>query len=224
MGGVLTLFFLSSPASAGSMLAPDWLHDLYIDQNLSDRRCSRPGVDGFLLGTDNLRPHMAWRIAAGTGHLPAHRRRRDERHPRDLRHGHSAPSPATSAGTVDRSSAPSSTSSGASRSPRRGDLRGRPRARPGARDPRRQRGQLGRLRADRAGPGALASRSAPSSRRLARSACRAGRSCSGTWSPTCSARSLVMASYYVAVTVIAEAGFSPSSAWARNRRPRAWGR
>ena len=69
-------------------------------------------------------------------------------------------------------------------------------------------GHLGRLRADRAGPGDVAARSASSSRRRARSACRSGRSCSATWSRTCMGTVLVMASYYIAITVIAEAGFS----------------
>jgi ABC-type dipeptide/oligopeptide/nickel transport system permease subunit len=65
VGGVITLFFLIVACiGLAIMVVPGW-DDLYIDQRLR-ATLVRPFTDGFLLGTDNLGRSMAWRIAAGT--------------------------------------------------------------------------------------------------------------------------------------------------------------
>jgi ABC-type dipeptide/oligopeptide/nickel transport system permease subunit len=65
VGGAITLFFLGvAVVGLAIMVVPGW-DDLYIDQRLR-QTLVRPFHDGFLLGTDNLGRSMAWRIAAGT--------------------------------------------------------------------------------------------------------------------------------------------------------------
>ena len=65
VGGVITLFFLIvACVGLAIMVVPGW-EDLYIDQRLR-ATLVRPFHDGFLLGTDNLGRSLAWRIAAGT--------------------------------------------------------------------------------------------------------------------------------------------------------------
>lgn len=65
LGGIITLFFLGV-AIVGLliMIVPGW-DDLYINQRLR-QTLVYPFHDGFLLGTDNLGRSLAWRIAAGT--------------------------------------------------------------------------------------------------------------------------------------------------------------
>lgn len=65
VGGVITLFFvIVACIGLATMLVPGW-DDLYINQRLR-ATLVRPLNDGFLLGTDNLGRSVAWRIAAGT--------------------------------------------------------------------------------------------------------------------------------------------------------------
>jgi ABC-type dipeptide/oligopeptide/nickel transport system permease subunit len=65
VGGIITLFFLVV-ASVGLaiMVVPGW-DDLYIGQRLRETLVW-PLQQGFLLGTDNNGRSVAWRIAAGT--------------------------------------------------------------------------------------------------------------------------------------------------------------
>jgi ABC-type dipeptide/oligopeptide/nickel transport system permease subunit len=65
VGGAITLFFLGvAVVGLAIMVVPGW-EDLYIDQRLR-QTLVRPFHDGFLLGTDQFGRSMAWRIAAGT--------------------------------------------------------------------------------------------------------------------------------------------------------------
>jgi peptide/nickel transport system permease protein/oligopeptide transport system permease protein len=65
IGGIITLFFIGvAVVGLAIMFVPGW-DDLYIDQRLR-QTLVRPLSDGFLLGTDNLGRSVAWRIAAGT--------------------------------------------------------------------------------------------------------------------------------------------------------------
>lgn len=65
IGGALTLFFLAvACVGAAIMYLSDW-ENLYIDQRLR-QTLVRPFSDGFLLGTDQFGRDLAWRIAAGT--------------------------------------------------------------------------------------------------------------------------------------------------------------
>lgn len=65
VGGIISLFFfVVACAGLAIMFVPGW-DDLYIDQRLR-LTLVRPFDEGFLLGTDNLGRSLAWRIAAGT--------------------------------------------------------------------------------------------------------------------------------------------------------------
>lgn len=64
-GGAITLLFLIVAGTGlAIMVVPGW-SDLYIDQRLR-QTLVWPLQDGFLLGTDNQGRSLAWRIAAGT--------------------------------------------------------------------------------------------------------------------------------------------------------------
>ena len=66
LGGVITLLFLGvGTVGAAIVLVPSLQH-LYLDQNLIDT-LKPPLTGGHLLGTDNLGRDLAWRVAAGTG-------------------------------------------------------------------------------------------------------------------------------------------------------------
>lgn len=66
IGAVLTLFFLIVACiGAAIMYVPGW-DDLYIDQRLRETLL-RPLSSGFPLGTDQFGRDMMWRLAAGTG-------------------------------------------------------------------------------------------------------------------------------------------------------------
>jgi peptide/nickel transport system permease protein len=65
VGGVITCFFLIVACiGIAIMYVPGW-DDLYINQRLR-QTLVLPLHEGFLLGTDNLGRSVAWRIAAGT--------------------------------------------------------------------------------------------------------------------------------------------------------------
>ncbi|CAN5542304.1 ABC transporter permease [soil metagenome] len=65
IGAILTAFFLIvATIGAAIMYVPGW-EDLYIDQRLREVLL-RPLSDGFPLGTDQFGRDMMWRIAAGT--------------------------------------------------------------------------------------------------------------------------------------------------------------
>jgi peptide/nickel transport system permease protein len=65
IGAILTGFFLIvAIAGAAIMYVPGW-EDYYIEQRLRETLV-RPLSDGFLLGTDQFGRDMVWRIAAGT--------------------------------------------------------------------------------------------------------------------------------------------------------------
>ena len=64
-GGILTLAFFVIAIIGGVVLAFDRYHALYLDQNLR-QSLTRPLEDGTLLGTDNLGRSMTWRLIAGT--------------------------------------------------------------------------------------------------------------------------------------------------------------
>lgn len=64
-GGMLTLGFFVIAIVGGVILLFDRYQDLYLDQNLR-RSLIRPMEDGTLLGTDNLGRSMFWRLVAGT--------------------------------------------------------------------------------------------------------------------------------------------------------------
>ncbi|MCC6944692.1 MAG: ABC transporter permease [Thermomicrobiales bacterium] len=65
IGAILTLFFLIVACiGAAIMYVPGW-NDLYIDQRLRETLL-RPLSPGFPLGTDQFGRDMMWRIAAGT--------------------------------------------------------------------------------------------------------------------------------------------------------------
>lgn len=66
IGAILTLFFLIVACiGAAIMFVPGW-EDLYIDQRLRETLL-KPGSSGFPLGTDQFGRDMMWRVAAGTG-------------------------------------------------------------------------------------------------------------------------------------------------------------
>jgi peptide/nickel transport system permease protein len=65
IGGALTLFFFGIAIVGGFVLAFSRYHDLYLDQNLRNALIV-PLDKGTLLGTDNLGRSMAWRLIAGT--------------------------------------------------------------------------------------------------------------------------------------------------------------
>jgi ABC-type dipeptide/oligopeptide/nickel transport system permease subunit len=65
VGGILTIgFIILACIGLAVMFVPGW-DDLYIKQRLRETLV-RPGEHRFLLGTDNLGRSMAWRIVAGT--------------------------------------------------------------------------------------------------------------------------------------------------------------
>lgn len=65
VGGIITVLFIGiALVGLAIMIVPGW-DDLYIDQRLR-QTLVRPFTNGFLLGTDNLGRSLAWRIAAGT--------------------------------------------------------------------------------------------------------------------------------------------------------------
>ncbi|MEZ4499252.1 MAG: ABC transporter permease [Thermomicrobiales bacterium] len=65
LGALLTLFFMIvACVGAAIMLVPGW-DDLYVDQRLRETLL-RPLSPGFPLGTDQFGRDMIWRIAAGT--------------------------------------------------------------------------------------------------------------------------------------------------------------
>ena len=66
MGGLLTLFVLCVAGVGWVVLATDSLHHLYLDQKLSDGLLA-PGVDGHVLGTDQYGRDILWRTIVGTG-------------------------------------------------------------------------------------------------------------------------------------------------------------
>ena len=65
LGGVLTLFFAVVACAGLVVMAVPSLEHLYLDQNVR-ATLIHPFDGGYLLGTDNLGRSMAWRIAAGT--------------------------------------------------------------------------------------------------------------------------------------------------------------
>jgi peptide/nickel transport system permease protein len=66
LGGVLTIAFLVVGLAGIAIVARKEWQDLYLDQNVR-RTLIRPFEKGTLLGTDNLGRSMAWRLVAGTG-------------------------------------------------------------------------------------------------------------------------------------------------------------
>lgn len=65
LGAALTIgFLIVSIIGMVIILVPSYNH-LYLDQSLRDTLL-KPGENGYLLGTDNLGRSMAWRLAAGT--------------------------------------------------------------------------------------------------------------------------------------------------------------
>jgi ABC-type dipeptide/oligopeptide/nickel transport system permease subunit len=66
MGGLLTLFVLCVAGVGWVVLATDSLHHLYLDQKLSDSLLA-PGVNGHTLGTDQYGRDILWRTIVGTG-------------------------------------------------------------------------------------------------------------------------------------------------------------
>ena len=65
LGLVLTLCFFAVAIVGAVILRVDRYEDLYLDQNLRTRLIE-PLDGGFLLGTDNFGRSMAWRLVAGT--------------------------------------------------------------------------------------------------------------------------------------------------------------
>jgi peptide/nickel transport system permease protein/oligopeptide transport system permease protein len=66
LGGFLTLMCLLVASVGMVILLTARYHDLYLHQNVR-QTLARPFTPGHLLGTDNLGRDMAWRIVAGTG-------------------------------------------------------------------------------------------------------------------------------------------------------------
>lgn len=64
-GGILTIGFFIIAVLGAVILTFDRYQDLYLDQNLR-RSLIRPLDDGTLLGADNLGRSMVWRLIAGT--------------------------------------------------------------------------------------------------------------------------------------------------------------
>ncbi len=65
-GAILTVIVLLIGLAGAVLLAVPSLHHLYLDQNLSDALLA-PGVGGHLLGTDEYGRDILWRTVAGTG-------------------------------------------------------------------------------------------------------------------------------------------------------------
>ena len=217
-GAIVTLFVLIVGIVGAVLLAVPSLHHLYLDQNLSDALFA-PGVGGHVAGTDEYGRDLLWRTIAGTGIslLVA---------------------VITTAFTLVLGLALGSIA---------GYFGGKPDTVIGAAvdltwgfplllvavvfagmlgpgltagDPGDRRRHLGWLRARRAGSGAVDARA-----RVRRGGASARHAGAPDHHQAHAARTslgtvLVMASYYVAVSVIAEAA-SRSSAWARSRRRRA---
>lgn len=66
MGAIVTLFVLIVGIVGAVILAVPSLHHLYLDQNLSDALFA-PGVGGHVAGTDEYGRDLLWRTIAGTG-------------------------------------------------------------------------------------------------------------------------------------------------------------
>ncbi len=66
VGAVLTIVVFLIGIVGAVLLAMPSLHHLYLDQNLSDALLA-PGVHGHLLGTDEYGRDILWRTVAGTG-------------------------------------------------------------------------------------------------------------------------------------------------------------
>jgi peptide/nickel transport system permease protein len=66
LGAILTLIFLAIGIVGAFVLALPSLHHLYLDQNL-ESGLQRPLTPGHLLGTDQFGRDLAWRVAAGIG-------------------------------------------------------------------------------------------------------------------------------------------------------------
>jgi peptide/nickel transport system permease protein len=66
IGGVITLLFFGIGTLGAVIVLVPSLQHLYLDQNLVDT-LKLPLTGGHLLGTDNLGRDLAWRVAAGTG-------------------------------------------------------------------------------------------------------------------------------------------------------------
>lgn len=66
LGAVVTLLFLVVGAIGAVIVLTPSLQHLYLNQSLVDT-LERPFSSGHVLGTDNLGRDLAWRIAAGTG-------------------------------------------------------------------------------------------------------------------------------------------------------------
>lgn len=66
IGAILTVFVLAVGAVGSVLLLTPSLHHLYLDQNLSEALLP-PGTDGHLLGTDQYGRDLMWRTVAGTG-------------------------------------------------------------------------------------------------------------------------------------------------------------
>ena len=65
LGAVLTIAFLITSIVGMAVIMLPSLNHLYLDQSLRDALL-KPGEKGYLLGTDNLGRSLAWRLAAGT--------------------------------------------------------------------------------------------------------------------------------------------------------------
>jgi peptide/nickel transport system permease protein len=65
LGGILTIAFFAIAIVGAVILKLAQYHDLYLDQNLRGA-LKHPGAGGSLLGTDGLGRSMAWRLVAGS--------------------------------------------------------------------------------------------------------------------------------------------------------------
>ena len=66
LGGVITLVFVCVGAAGAVVVLVPSLQHVYLDQNLVDT-LRPPLTGGHLLGTDNFGRDLAWRVVAGTG-------------------------------------------------------------------------------------------------------------------------------------------------------------
>jgi peptide/nickel transport system permease protein len=66
LGGVITLVFVCVGAAGAVVVLVPSLQHVYLDQNLVDT-LRPPLTAGHLLGTDNFGRDLAWRVVAGTG-------------------------------------------------------------------------------------------------------------------------------------------------------------
>jgi ABC-type dipeptide/oligopeptide/nickel transport system permease subunit len=66
LGGVVTLVFVCVGAAGAVVVLVPSLQHVYLDQNLVDT-LRPPLTAGHLLGTDNFGRDLAWRVVAGTG-------------------------------------------------------------------------------------------------------------------------------------------------------------